>query len=166
MPSFSQHFNTCSSITVPRLWKKNSNMTRFCYNKKNNVLHFTGYTKRVVYLRQKGCCVKPNTAQPLNNTWEMIPISRSSTHIFQVENFVLHLIPISCYLLWIEYKLGVQWHASLKILANNKCKCFSINLPIPSLLYGAKHPNVIMYSRLASSVWSIRQQTAPTTMSL
>ena len=39
-------------------------------------------------------------------------------------------------------------------------------LPIPSLLYGAKHPKVIIYSRLLPSVLSSRQHTAPTTISL
>lgn len=44
--------------------------------------------------------------------------------------------------------------------------CSSILAPIPLFLYGARHPRVIMYNLLEPSRTSIRQHTAPTTISL
>jgi hypothetical protein len=42
----------------------------------------------------------------------------------------------------------------------------SKSLPMPSLLYGARQPRVMMYKRRWFSDVSTRQQTAPITMSL
>ena len=61
----------------------------------------------------------------------------------------------SSQLITILYGITVHTHIPYPLL-----------LPIPNLLYGAKHPSVIMYSFLNSPSVSIRQHTPPTTTSL